>query len=471
MHPFRRARVALAALVAAFALPAAAEEVTTFSLENGMEVVVIEDHRAPVVVNMVWYRTGAADEPPGKSGIAHFLEHLLFQGTDDLAPGEFSRVVEENGGTDNAFTSWDYTGYFQRVAADRLELMMKMEADRMVDLLLTEEDVATELQVILEERNQRIENDPSSLFGEDRRAAQWMNHPYGIPIIGWKHEMEGLTRQDALDFYKLHYSPNNAILVVAGDVTPEQVRTLAETHFGPLPANPELKPRARPQEPPHRAAVHLDFEDPRISQPYVVRTYLAPERNAGAQEKAAALTMLAELLGGSPTSSLMGRMLQFDESLAVYSAAFYSGDSLDDGQFGFYAVPVPGRSLEDAEADIDRVIETFFEEGIDMDNFERIKMQVRASEIYAKDNLQRLARRYGEGLTTGLTVEDIQAWPQVLQAVTPEDVMAAAREVLAMRNAVTGYAMRPAEVPPAPEPASAPAPEEASEPVTEEISQ
>ncbi|QDC07750.1 insulinase family protein [Oceanicola sp. D3] len=469
MTPIRRAGAALFALLAFAAQPAAAEEVTTFSLDNGMDVVVIEDHRAPVVVNMVWYRTGAADEAPGKSGIAHFLEHLLFQGTDDLVPGEFSRVVEENGGSDNAFTSWDYTGYFQRVAADRLELMMKMEADRMVDLLITDEDVATELQVILEERNQRIENDPSALFGEDRRAAQWMNHPYRIPIIGWKHEMEGLTRQDALDFYKLHYSPNNAILVVAGDVQPEEVKRLAETHFGPLPANPELKPRARPQEPPHRAAVHLEFEDPRISQPYVVRTYLAPERDSGAQGKAAALTFLAELMGGPPTSSLMGRMLQFDESLAVYSASFYSGNSLDDGQFGFYVVPVPGRSLEEAEADMDRVIETFLEDGIDMDNFERIKMQLKASEIYAKDNLQRLARRYGEGLTTGLTVEDIQAWPEVLQAVTPEDVMEAAREVLNSRNSVTGYASRPAD--PTPEPASAPAPAEAQQPETEEISQ
>ncbi len=475
MPPIRRAGAALMALLAFTALPATAEEVTAFSLENGMDVVVIEDHRAPVVVNMVWYRTGAADEPPGKSGIAHFLEHLLFQGTDDLAPGEFSKVVEDNGGTDNAFTSWDYTGYFQRVAADRLELMMKMEADRMVDLLITEEDVATELQVILEERNQRVENDPSALFGEDRRAAQWMNHPYGIPIIGWKHEMEGLTRQDSLDFYKLHYSPNNAILVVAGDVTPEQVKELAETHFGPLPANPEIKARARPQEPPQRAARHLKFSDPRISQPYVVRTYLAPERDAGAQQKAAALTILAELLGGSPTSSLMGRMLQFDESLAVYSAAFYSGESLDDGQFGFYVVPVPGRSLEEAEADIDRVIEAFMEEGVDMEAFERIKMQVRASEIYAKDNLQRLARRYGEGLTSGLTVEDIKAWPQVLQAVTPEDVIAAAREVLDMRTSVTGYAMRtpdPASAP-EPEPASAAAPDVESETEieAEEISQ
>ncbi|MDF1871020.1 pitrilysin family protein [Vannielia sp.] len=466
-------RIALAAtaLLISLTSTASAEDVTTFELDNGLEVVVIEDHRAPIVMNMVWYRAGAADEPAGRSGIAHFLEHLLFQGTDDLAPGEFSHVVEANGGTDNAFTSWDYTAYFQRVAADRLELMMKMEADRMVDLLITEEDVATEREVILEERNQRIENNPSGLFSEERRAAMYMNHPYGIPIIGWKHEMEALSREDAFDFYKLYYAPNNAILVVAGDVNPDEVKALAEKHFGPLPANPEITPRARPQEPPHRTARRLIYEDARIAQPYVVRSYLAPERDPGAQEKAAALTILAELLGGSQTSSLMGRVLHFDESRAVHSSAFYGGQSLDDTTFGFYIVPVPGRSLAEAEADIDAVIATFLKEGVEMDNFNRIKLQIRASQIYAKDNLQSLARRYGEGLTSGLTVADIQAWPDVLDAVTPEDVLAVAREVLVPEASVTGWARQPAEAAaPSPEPASMPMPE-AAEPATKEVTQ
>lgn len=283
-----------AACLLALAGPALADDVTTFTLDNGMEVVVIEDHRAPAVTQMVWYRIGAADEPPGHSGIAHFLEHLMFQGTDDMAEGAFSATVEENGGTDNAFTSWDYTAYFQRVAADRLDLMMKMEADRMRDLQLTEDDVVTERQVILEERSQRTDGDPGSLMNEQMAAAQFMNHPYGIPVIGWRHEMEALSRQDALDFYQANYAPNNAILIVAGDVQPDEVRALVEKHYGPLAPSDRIKPRERPQEPPQLAERRLVMQDERVSEPYLVRTYLAPERNAGDQRKAAALTILAD---------------------------------------------------------------------------------------------------------------------------------------------------------------------------------
>ena len=181
-----------AAVVLSAALPARAAEVDTFTLDNGMEVVVLEDHRAPVVVQMVWYRVGAADEEPGVSGVAHYLEHLMFKGTDDLEPGEFSRVVAAQGGSDNAFTGPDYTAYFQRVAADRLGLMMEMEADRMRDLQLDDRDIATELRVVQEERNQRIENDPGALFAEQRDTAQYLNHPYGRPVIGWMHEVEAL---------------------------------------------------------------------------------------------------------------------------------------------------------------------------------------------------------------------------------------------------------------------------------------
>ena len=215
--------------------PALAEDVTTFALKNGLQVVVIEDHRAPVVVHMVWYRTGAADEAPGKSGIAHFLEHLMFKGTDTLAPGELSKVVAKQGGSDNAFTSWDYTAYFQRVAADRLDLMMTMEADRMHNLKLPASEVDPERSVIIEERNQRTDSSPGALLTEQMRAALYLNHPYGIPIIGWKHEMEGLTQADAEAFYAAHYAPDNAILVVAGDVDPDEVKAMAETHYGPIP--------------------------------------------------------------------------------------------------------------------------------------------------------------------------------------------------------------------------------------------
>lgn len=420
----------------------AAEDVTSFTLDNGLEVVVIEDHRAAAVTNMVWYRTGAADEPVGKSGIAHYLEHLLFKGTDELEPGEFSATVQANGGTDNAFTSWDYTGYFQRVAADRLELMLKMEADRMVDLVLSEEIVLPERDVILEERSQRVDSSPGSIFGEQRRAAQYLNHPYAIPIIGWRHEMEQLSRQDALDFYETYYAPNNAILIVAGDVEPDEVRALAEKHFGPIPANPDLPERVRPTEPPQLAERRVAYADPRVAQPYVIRTYLAPERDAGAQETAAALTLLAELLGGSSATSYLGETLEFDRQRAVYTSAFYSGVSLDATTFGLIIVPSEGVSLAEAEADLDAAVAAFMARDIDMEALERIKMQIRASEIYGRDNVGSRARTYGSALTSGLTVADVQAWPDILSAVTAEDIKAAGEMVFDKGKAVTGWLMR-----------------------------
>lgn len=433
----------LLSLLALLPLPAFADQVTSFSLDNGMEVVVIEDHRAPVVVHMVWYRVGAADEPPGVSGIAHFTEHLMFKGTEAFPAGAFSEIVEANGGSGNAFTSWDYTAYFQRVAADRLDLMMQMEADRMEGLTLSPEDVSTEREVILEERNQRTDNDPGALFTEQRRAAQYMNHPYGIPIIGWRAEMEELGRDDALAFYKRFYAPNNAILVVAGDVEPDEVRALAETRYGAIPANPALTPRARPQEPPQLAARRLSYSDPRVAQPYVMRSYLAPERDPGAQENAAALVFLSELLGGDGATSYLGQKLQFERQVAIYSGAFYSGTSLDDTTFGLVVVPVEGVSLKEAESALDEVLAQFMEDGIDREKFETLKFQLRASEIYERDDVQGLAQKYGQALATGLTVQDVQDWPKVLDAVTPEDVMAAARDLFRPERSVTGYLMRP----------------------------
>ena len=419
--------------------------VTSFELDNGMQVVVIEDHRVPVVQHMVWYRAGAADEPAGVSGVAHFLEHLLFKATDTLESGELSATVAANGGRDNAFTSWDYTAYFQRVAADRLDLMMRMEADRMKNIRLTERDIVTERQVILEERNQRVENNPRSIFGEQINAAQYLNHRYGVPIIGWQHEMEMLDMDDVLSFYADHYAPNNAILIVSGDVEPEEVRRLADIHYGAIPANPDLADRARPQEPPQRAERRVVYRDARVAQPYVSRSYIAPERDIGAQEKAAALTFLAEILGGG-TTSYLAEKLQFDTQVAVYSGAFYSGVALDQTSFDVVVVPSPGVSLEEAEAAMDAALAQFIEDGVDPAQLERIKMQLRASEIYARDNAEGIANRYGRALTSGLTIEDVQAWPDVLQAVTEADIVEAARAVLKPETSVTGWLMQAEEV-------------------------
>ena len=436
----RHLQAAILAVVAAVpAVAAKADEmVTYFTLDNGMDVVVVEDHRAPVVQHMVWYRAGSADEPLGQSGVAHFLEHLLFKATETLDAGEFSATVAANGGQDNAFTSYDYTAYFQRVAADRLGLMMQMEADRMRNIRLTERDIVTERDVILEERNQRTENNPRALFGEQLNAAQYLNHRYGVPIIGWRHEMETLDMEDALSFYRTHYAPNNAILVVSGDVTPEEVRALAEEHYGPIPANPELPPRLRAEEPPQNAERRVVFRDPRVATEYVSRSYIAPERDPGAQEKAAALRILAELLGGGTTSYLTEK-LQFEQQIAVYSGAFYRGVSLDDTTFDVIVVPQPGISLEEAEAALDEALAGFISDGVDAEALDRIKMQVRAAEIYARDNVDGIARRYGQALTSGLTVEDVQVWPDLLQAVTAEDVINAAQAVFRPETSVTGY--------------------------------
>ncbi len=433
----------LSAAIITLATPILAQQVpiTTYTLDNGLEIVVIEDHRAPIVTHMVWYRVGAADEPAGKSGIAHFLEHLMFKGTEAVPDGTFAQIIEANGGNDNAFASQDYTGYFQHIASDRLPLMMEMEADRMRGLILDDDAMLTERDVVLEERALRTESDPGALFSEQRNAALYLNHPYGTPVIGWKHEVSALTLQDALDFYALYYAPNNAILIVAGDVVPADVLALAQQHYGPLLPSDGIQKRLRPQEPPHSSARRMEYHDVRVANPYVIRSYLAPNRRTGDQTQAAALTLLADLLGGGGISSLMGRRMQLDEGIALATGAFYSGLSYDPDSFGMYVVPKPGVSLEEAEARMDATLEYLLENGVEAERLVRSKRQFLASQIYAMDDQMGLARRYGAALTSGLTIADVQEWPDIIQAVTVEDILAAARELLDIRQSVTGYLM------------------------------
>lgn len=432
----------LLALALSFIAPLVAqaeEKVTEIRLDNGLQVVVIEDHRAPVVVHMVWYRVGSADERSGESGLAHFLEHLMFKGTKTLAPGEFSQLVAAEGGSDNAFTSYDFTAYFQRVASDRLEMVMRMEADRMVNLTLAESDVVTERNVVLEERTTRTDSSPEGLFSEQMSATLYLNHPYGRPIIGWRHELEALNREAALDFYKRHYAPDNAIVVIAGDVNPAEVERLAKEYYGPLKASEHITGRERPLEPPQIAERRVIMQDDRVGQPYVIRHYIAPSRQSGAQDEAAALVVLAQLLGGAGVNSVLGRELTVNSKVAVSASAFYDPTGYDGSTFGVYAMPAPGVSLQEAETAVDAALEKFLAEGIKDDEFRRIKAQLKASEIYARDSAMGVARRYGTALTTGLTVADQQAWPEVLQAVTPEQVMAAAKKILDRKQSVTGW--------------------------------
>ena len=448
------------------ALPALAEMppgISHFTLPNGLETVVIEDHRAPVIVQMLWYKIGSADEMPGKSGIAHYLEHLMFKGTDKLEPGELSKTVTANGGMDNAFTSYDFTTYFQRIASDRLPLVMEMEADRMANLKIGEDDWQAERQVVLEERAQRVDSDPRSLFSEEQGATLYYNHPYGRPVIGWRQEMEGLTREDAIAWYDDHYSPNEAVLVLAGDVTPERARELAEQYYGHIPAKGEAAPRLRPQEPQQRSPRRMEMTDPRVPQPMMSRRILAPERNPGDQRDAAALSVLAELLGGSTQTSVLGRELAM-KGKALWASANYDGLAVDPVNFSISLVPAEGVGPAEAEAALDEVLAKFLETGPNAADLERVKTRIRAARVYSQDSAHGRAYDYGQGLATGLGIEDVNDWPDILAAVTAEDVARVARQVLTSKASVTGWLLpaAPAADPAAPvalPAATGPAPE------------
>ena len=419
-------------------LPAAAQPLAeTFTLNNGMQVVVIPDHRAPVVTHMVWYRVGSADEPQGKAGIAHFLEHLMFKGTNKYPPGAFNRIIRQNGGEDNAFTSKDYTAYFQRIAKDRLGLVMDLEADRMQNLVLKDENVLPELKVVEEERRERTDNDPSSLLGEQIDAMLYLAHPYRKPVIGWMSEVNKLTRQDAFTFYKAHYTPANAILVVAGDVTRDEVKKLAEQHYGKLVNTFDVTSRTRTEEPEAIAPRRVTLTDARAASPIVQRTYLSVSYATAQKGEAEALDVLAELLGGGATSRLYKKLV-VEKRLASYAGAWYSGDGLDSGNFGVYGSPIPGGKVEPVEAEIDAVLEDIKANGITADELARTKATLIADTIYARDNQGNLARAFGSALTTGITVDDVLEWPDRIKAVKLEDVKAAAAKTLDIRRSVTG---------------------------------
>ena len=408
----------------------------TFTLSNGMQVVVVTNRRAPVVSHHVWYKVGSADSPVGKSGLAHFLEHLMFKGTDTLAAGEFSKIVARNGGNENAFTGSDYTGYFQTIARDRLETVMRMEADRMTHLRLEPEEVRTERDVVLEERSMRVDNDPGSRLGELVNATQYLNHPYRLPVIGWRHEMASYTREDALAFYRTWYAPNNAILIVAGDIDAAELRPLAEKYYGVIPARP-VPERHRLVEPPQDAPREVDLADPRVRQPYLIRSSLAPSFTSGETVHAYPLEVLAQVLGGTSTSRLY-RSLVIAQKVATSAGAYYQGTSLDLTTFRVYASPRPGVSLDDLEAAVDAELGRLKSEPVTADEVRRATSRMVAEAIYARDSLGTAVRSFGAALATGRTVDDVEAWPERIGAVTPAEVNAAAAYVLDAGRSVTG---------------------------------
>jgi zinc protease len=428
-----------AAMALAFAADnaRAVQRFTEFKLKNGLQVLVIPDHRAPVATHMVWYRVGAADEPPGSSGIAHFLEHLMFKGTEEIPSGQFSKIVARNGGDDNAFTNHDVTAYFQRVAKDRLPMVMKMEADRMANLRLTEEDVRTERDVILEERRSRVDNDPQSILQEQMMAALYENHPYGTPIIGWAHEVAALDRDDALSFYKRFYAPNNALLVVAGDVEPEEVKRLAEETYGKLEANMSLNGRMRPQEPQHYAPVRVKLEDPRAGRLTVQRYYLAPSYATAAPGEAEALDLLMRA-GAIGSVGRLYKRLVVEQKKAASAGGWYSDSGLDSGRLAFNAVGTSKVSAEELETALEGVIAELREGGITQAELDRARNAYLAEFIYTSDSQSRMARHFGWRLATGMSAEAVEAWPERLKEVTVEDVRKVARKYLVDKNSVTG---------------------------------
>jgi zinc protease len=447
LPPFRTCLLA-AAVALTQALPAmasgAAQDpgVVDFRLENGMEVVVIPDRRAPIVTHMVWYKVGSADEPPGKSGIAHFFEHLMFKGTRNHPPGEFGEKIAEIGGSENAFTSYDYTAYYQTVPPEALGTMMAYEADRMRNLVLTDEVIGPERDVILEERRMRIESSPDALLDEEVDATLYQNHPYRIPVIGWMHEMEQLNRIDATAFYDRYYAPNNAVLVIAGDVDPGAIRVLAEKTYGALDAGPALPPRVRPKEPEQNTRRTVQLTDPRVSLPSFQTQWVVPSYTTAKDGEAEALDLLSEILGGGLRSRIYQKLV-VEEGIASSAGASYSGTSLDETSFSVYGVPRGGGTLDEVEKAVEREIAAIVRDGVSEDELEKAKTRFLRSVIFARDSQSGMANMYGATLATGGTVADIAEWPERIKAVAPKDVQAVAAKYLDVRRSVTGYLLPP----------------------------
>ena len=432
-------RLPLAALLLLFLpsiLQAKVFNPETYTLKNGMKIVVVENHRVPVVTHMVWYRVGSADEGLGETGIAHFLEHLMFKGTKTLRPGQFSDTVARNGGQENAFTSTDYTAYFQTIAVDRLPIVMQMEADRMSNLVITDKEVEPERQVVLEERRSRVDNNPGSILSEQINSSMFLNYPYRNPVIGWEHDIKALDIKRILAFYKRWYAPNNAILVVAGDITMKELTPLAEKYYGSIPAQPPVL-RKRAEEPPQKAARRVSLKDKRVRQPSWRRTFLAPSLQWGNKKHHYPLEVLADVFGGGASSQLY-RSLVINKKIAVSAGAYYSGSGRGPGQFTVYASPRPGISMEALETAIEAEINHLREKGVKDEDVKRAVERMQDEAVFARDSLSGGARSLGSALAAGLTIDDIENWPDRISNVSADQINTAIDAVFDINRSVTG---------------------------------
>lgn len=401
----------------------------SITLSNGMQVVVIPNHRAPVVSHMVWYKVGAADEPQGDgvSGAAHFLEHLMFKGTKAVAPGQFSKIIRGWGGEDNAFTSWDYTAYFQSVSKDKLPNVMAFEADRMLNATLPPKEIASELPVIIEERRMRTDNDPQSLFSEQMRAILFASTNYAVPIIGWHDEMPKLNRDHVLNYYQTWYTPKNAILVVSGDVTMNEVKPLAEKYYGFIPSH-DVPDHVRPMTPDFPSPTTLKFESDELRQPIFLEAWRAPSYIMDKKE-ALALDVLMETLSGGSATELY-QSLVVKQKIATDISLSFEGDSRGEGSIWLSAVPAPTVTLEKLQQAIDRKLGELVQSGLHQDAFEKAKTRMIDQELYARDSVMGPAMVVGQGLSYGLTLDDIETRPAQIQAVTLDEANAVLKKYL-----------------------------------------
>lgn len=417
--------------------------VSEFTLDNGLQLIVIPDRRAPVVTHMIWYKVGAADDPPGKSGIAHFLEHLLFKGTTNVPAGEFSAAIASIGGQENAFTSSDYTAYYQKVSPNALETMMTYEADRMQNVILSDEVVYPERDVILEERSGRVDNSPAAILSEFVQSAIYVHHPYGIPVIGWEHEIAKLERDEILEFYRKWYQPWNAIVVVAGDVEPQSVLKLAKETYGKLVATSPKIERSRTSDPEPVVKKRLEYRDERVTNPVWQRIFRAPSYETAENGEAEALDILSTVLGDSVSSRIYKEVI-LEQEVATSAGAFYRGSSRDNGYFGLYASPRGETTVSELETLMEKQIDRLLKEGVTEAEVERAKKSLIKSIIFSQDSQVTLARIFGATLATGGSVELINGWEDRLRKVSVDDVNSVARRYLARDRSVTSV-LRPEE--------------------------
>lgn len=440
MNPLRRLAVCAFTVIAFCTSPAGAESapvIESFTLDNGLEVIVIPNHRVPAVSHMVWYRVGSADDPPGKSGLAHFHEHIMFKGTAKYKPGEYADIISRHGGQQNAFTGHDATAYYVNISKDELPRVMEMEADRMRGVKPLDEDVDRERQVIIEERRMRVENNPDALLNEQISASLFRHHPYRMPAIGWMHEMETLTKADMLAFHKKWYHPNNAMLIVSGDITAAELRPLAQKYYGGIAKAP-LPARQWNKEPPQSSERRVVLQHANVKQPLWYRSYMAPSMAYGNKEQAMPLFVFSQLLGGGKTSRLY-QSLVVERKLASAVSVDYSGFSLGPAQFEISITPENGVTLEALEKIVDEEIEKILSETIAPADLSRAKALLRAESIYARDGLSSMARIMGWLRIAGLDKSYFTRWPELIEAVTAEQLAQASRDVFNPRQSVTGW--------------------------------